>query len=88
MNVIDLISILNGWPPSLKLKVHHRTGFVFETTVCEMIIRLMDLKRDQSPPLIMTLFGCSSFVFREKCDRSGGDAVIPRDKQWLEMSVW
>lgn len=83
MNVGQLQNILFEYPPSLRLVV--KTGQLppMETTVAAILSRLMSLP----PTELLTFFGRSDMLLRERIDSSGGDAIIPPGRTWLEMDM-
>lgn len=78
-----VLHVLKQYPPSLKLKVMGDGELRLEMTVAEMMCAMMTL-----PPYEHAIvFGQSDFILRERMDSSGGDAIVPQSKMWLELDV-
>lgn len=82
MNVEQLQSILSEYPMSLRLVIRAEPH-VLETTVAALMSRLMSLQ----PTALLTFCGWGNLILRERIDSSGGDAVIPPGRTWLEMDM-
>jgi hypothetical protein len=67
----------------MRLKLFYEGHERFEMTVVEMICSLMRLPPDDDVPM----FGATTFILRERCDSSGGDAILPAHRQWLELDA-
>lgn len=82
MNVEQLQSILSEYPPSLRLVIRSEPH-VLETTVAAILSLLMSLQ----PTAWLHFCGRSEVILRERIDSSGGDAIIPPGRTWLEMDM-
>jgi len=83
MNVEQLMSVLREYPPSLRLVIVVEQHPMVEMTVVELMLKLMT----QPPGALLTYYGCSNCILREKMDSKGGDAIVPMCKMWLELDL-
>lgn len=83
MRASKVLSMLGEYPPSLRLKIVVNGEFRFEMTVAEMMVNLMTLP----PADHVVLFSSTEFILRERCDSSGGEAILPANRMWLELDV-
>lgn len=79
MNTEQLRSILLEYPMSLRLDVIVEGQRALETTVCEMIIKLMDQPQDG----LLTFCGRSNIIVRER----GFNSCLAPFRPWLEMDM-
>lgn len=84
MNNEQFKSILCEYPMSTKLKVTVERTTVIETTVAEMLCKLME----QPPNGLLTFFGRDNIILRERSglDTSNTFGTLI-DKRWLEMDM-
>jgi len=81
MNAEQLRKILNEYPPSRKLVIIVDGARVLETTVLEVLLKLME----KSQPALLTFFGRESCIIRE---RIGGERPnAPYINEWLEIDL-
>lgn len=83
MNTEQLIAILNEYPMSTRLDIVVEGHPLIKTTVVEMLIKLKDQPHNAS----LTFYACSNIILRERIDSSGGEAIIPPNRMWLEMDM-
>lgn len=79
MNNDQLQSILREYPMSLRLDVIVAGEKMLETTVVEMLVKLME----QPQSALVTFCGRSSAIVRERGFNSG----LPPYKPWIEMDM-
>lgn len=80
MNVEQLKSILSEYPMSLRLDVIVERTKVLETTVAEMVCKLMPEPQNE----LLTFFGRSNCIIRE---RGFNTSVAPPYKPWIEIDL-
>lgn len=84
MNVAQLISILSEYPPSRRLVVTVDQQRVLETTVFELILKLMPTQ----PRALVTFYGRNECVIREHGEAPLSDpARGPEFSRWLEIDM-
>jgi hypothetical protein len=83
MNNAQLTTILNEYPMSTRLDIIVEGFPVLKTTVIEMLMKLVDQPRHAS----LTFYGCPNLILRERINSSGGDAIVPPNRMWLEMDM-
>ena len=76
MNVEHLRSVLGEYPLSRRLAIRVHNDIVLETTVAEMLCKLLE----REPSALLTFCGRSDVILRE---RSDGAPYT----QWLEMDM-
>lgn len=83
MNVEQLKLILQEYPMSRPVKIVVEKKVMLETTVVQLLMKLIDV-----PPNGWLAFcGRHDVILRERIDSSGGDAIIPPGRTWLEMDM-
>lgn len=83
MNNEQLRSILAEYPLSLRLDVIVERERALETTVAEMICKLMD----KPPGGLLTFCGRSECIIRERGERTDDVAGAAPYRKWLEMDM-
>lgn len=83
MNNEQFKSILCEYPMSMKLKVTVERTTVIETTVAEMLCKLLE----QPHEALLTFFGRDNVVLRERSDPHINAFGTLIDKRWLEMDM-
>jgi hypothetical protein len=82
MNVEQLKSILPEYPMSMRLVVTVEKQCMVETTVVEMLLKLIE----QPPKALVTFYGRSEIIIREHVEEPLlGEKSIR--KEWLEFDL-
>jgi hypothetical protein len=83
MRVGQLQSILNEYRPSMKLIVIVEQQRLLQTTVVEMLIKLVDQPREA----LLTFYGRSDCIIRERGEATDDVAGAPPYREWLEIDL-
>jgi hypothetical protein len=83
MNVEQLESILNEYPPSMRLDVMVERKAMLGTTVVELLLKLME----QPPDASVTFYGLSDCIIRERGEFTDDVAGAPPYREWLELDM-
>jgi hypothetical protein len=91
MNAEQLKKILEEYSPSMKLKIIVDREVLIETTVIETVLKVQyeDLKcrPGDRPVTVLTIFGRSDCIVRERGDFTDDVAGAPPYKRWLELDL-
>jgi hypothetical protein len=83
MNVDQLRSILNEYRPSMRLDVLVDRKAKLGTTVAELMAKLID----QPPNALLTFYGLSDCIIRERGEFTDDVAGAPPYREWLEIDM-
>ncbi len=83
MNVGQLQSILAEYPPSMRLTVVVERQHLLETTVIEILCKLMEQPQNG----LLTFFGRNAVILRERNDALNNPMGTLIIKKWLEMDM-
>lgn len=83
MNVEQLKSILSEYRSSMRLVIVVERQTLLETTMVEMLLKLMP----QPPTALLTFYGRSDCIIRERGEPTDDVAGAPPYREWLEIDL-
>jgi hypothetical protein len=88
MNTDQLKTILAEYPLSRRLNVLVDGTPIWETSVVEVLTKLMSEAPEKSPPALLTIFGRDSCIIRERIDEGREPNHLgPQFNKWLEIDL-